>query len=91
MKAVVCFIALFAIAVLARPALDRDIISQVNAGNHGWVAGHNSRFDGLDWEDAKRLCGTVLQSPEQYDGLVRQHKVDVNAIPDSFDAAQECT
>lgn len=74
------------IAVIARPTLDRTIIDEVNK-HKDWVAGHNDRFDGVDFEEAKKLCGTLLANSTELDGYVRYHKV--GDIPTSFDARQK--
>jgi hypothetical protein len=53
-----------------------------------WVAGRNSRFEGMTVQEARRLLGTRLtplpsqpQSPLSHD--------TINAIPDSFDATKQ--
>ena len=45
------------------PVLDDALIAQVNAGQHGWIAGRNPRFEGVSVQEAKRLVSGVLDVP----------------------------
>jgi len=49
---------------LAEPALEDDLINQVNSLGAGWTAGRNDKFESMTLEQAKALLGT-LSSPSK--------------------------
>jgi cathepsin B len=89
-----CIILLLAVGVLSRPsagfldlkapALSEHIITTVNSFQSGWVAGHNSRFEGKTIEDVKNLLGAWKESPSQK--LPQKPLVDATSVPTNFDS-----
>ncbi len=54
-----------------------------------WVAGRNSRFEGVTVREARRLLGTrIIPLPSSQPHLARSDD-STSAIPDSFDATKQ--
>jgi len=67
------------------PVMTEDLINQINSRNDvSWVAGWNSRFEGMTVHEAKRLMGVPSDS-KAYLPPAKDIK-PAKAIPDSFDA-----
>jgi cathepsin B len=67
------------------PVMTEDLINEINSRNDvSWVAGWNSRFDGMTVLEAKRLMGVPADS-KAYLPPVKDIQ-PAKAIPDSFDA-----
>ena len=67
------------------PVMTEDLINQINSRNDvSWVAGWNSRFDGMTVQEAKRFMGVPADS-KAYLPPVKDIQ-PAKAIPDSFDA-----
>jgi len=83
---VACFVlSVYAVGDEA-PAIDFDLIDQVNNAQTAWRAGHNKRFEGLKIKDIKRLCGTAITgSPEL---PIKEVEIPA-ALPTTFDARTE--
>lgn len=82
MKAVFVVVACLAALALAKPALNKDMIREINEGNHGWTAGVNERFLGMDIEEVKKMLGVLPDSESKWAEL------DLQApAPNSYVAA----
>jgi cathepsin B len=91
MKGVLVLLALVAVSVAASidildtPAINQDIINQINSDpTSTWVAGRNDRLEGLTLRTFSKLLGTKLSKITL--PVKPQPKM---AIPDSFDARQQ--
>lgn len=75
----------FKIDLLARPAIDDELIARINSNPaSSWVAGHNDRLEGMSLRDFSKLLGvhmTKITLP-----VKTQPKM---AVPTSFDARQK--
>ena len=65
------------------PALCRELINAINAGNFGWKAGESLYFQGLTIAEAAKRLGTWSEMTSTDDVATLQQRV---AIPASFDA-----
>lgn len=87
---VIFIAALIALAAAIRdsdPVLDDAMIADINAGNGGWTAGRNARFEGMTWGEARALCGTILKDGDEE---VPEYKNDfIGTIDDDFDSAEQ--
>jgi len=95
MKAFV-LLTLFAAAAtaidLSRPALDKEIIAQVNSNpDSTWRAGYNRKWAKATLAEAKKFMGVKKNG---FKLPVKKMTYDASAIPDSFDArtqwGQQC-
>jgi cathepsin B len=50
----------------ARPAINKDMIREINEGNHGWTAGVNEKFLNMDIEEVKKLMGVLPDSESKW-------------------------
>jgi cathepsin B len=86
----VLLLALVALSSVSSFPLRDTIISYVNSVQSHWRAGVNSKFaDVKDYEFAKRLCGTKLNTPPEHRLPIKLHHVIENALPATFDARQQ--
>jgi len=68
--------------------LHPDLIAEVNAHPaHTWTAGHNDRFDGMTFGEARKLLGAINAVPNGF--VIDYTPVDASAVPDEFDARQK--
>mmetsp|Transcript_14119 Transcript_14119/g.17116 ORF Transcript_14119/g.17116 Transcript_14119/m.17116 type:complete len:380 (+) Transcript_14119:94-1233(+) len=75
---------------------DEERISSVNSGNHGWTAGHSTRFETSTLSDVSKLCGTVLKGEVHYHELPERdygefEGLELPAAFDSRDNWKSCT
>jgi len=68
------------------PALDNDLINQVNSQDVGWTAGRNDKFEAMTLEEAKYLLGT-LSSPGESTSVHNRSGDSYNSgsVPVNFD------
>lgn len=89
MKLLILFAVLAAASAKTFPhfwALSDEMINYVNKLNTTWKAGKN--FENLSIGHVKRLCG-VLEDPRGYKLPVLKHSLNVQALPDNFDAREQ--
>jgi cathepsin B len=92
MKAVLVLVILSIVALTqaafieSLPVLDDSMINEVNAGNGGWIAGRNPRFEGMTMDEARQLLGAVPFPPP--DARISRIPVS-NDIPTEFDARKQ--
>ena len=68
--------------------LHPDLIAEVNAHpDHTWTAGHNTRFAGVTYGEARKLLGTINALP--IGSVIDNTPVDASAVPDEFDAREK--
>jgi cathepsin B len=89
-----CILLFLAVGVFSRysagfldekaPAESEHIITYVNSLQNTWVAGHNSRFEGLTLGDVKGLLGALKEPVDRK--LPMKEKIVAANIPDSFDS-----
>ena len=89
-----CIILLLAASVYSRysigfldsktPAISEHIITYVNSLQSEWVAGHNSRFEGLTLADVKGLLGALKEPIDMK--LSLKETIIAASIPQNFDS-----
>jgi len=70
----------------SKPVVDSDYITELNAQHLPWTAGHNSRFDGYTYADAKKMLKTRLIIGNLENGA---SGAPSNAVPAEFDARKQ--
>jgi cathepsin B len=70
---------------LNAPAINLQLIKEINDLTPGWKAGINTRFIGQNLAYAKRLCGVLPGGPK----LPLKEIIPANDIPESFDPREK--
>jgi len=70
---------------LAGPAISDNLIDQIMDTKPLWKAGHNEHFSGATLKDAKYLCGTLQNIPEENDEILPVKIHQPIDLPTDFD------